>query len=307
MPLFRPSTLAASAAVTEIADSAGASADSDMTTRAWRSLNAAIKHFNSKYKWNWLWTEDEPIIMVAPFEVGIVASNGQLSASATAGHGILVDDAVSILGVPRGTRVTATASAGIGFSNAFGLDAGAQSLTATVTRDFYDVPSDWKVGFSVRLLSHNKALKPMNRRLYDRSVGNELTQSTPEWYDTFQVWTKGKIRLLPPPGEVGVLQFRYYRAMATATASASTTTLDIPSDYDPYLISWGKWHFLTDKGDGRAQSATTWLSLAQEGLTTMLADQTDQPDEGIMFVPGHYSYNMSSNDNSTTNLPWGYE
>jgi hypothetical protein len=117
------------------------------------------------------------------------------------------------------------------------------------------------------------------------------------------VGSKGKIRLLSPPNGADWLMVRYYRCMATAAASSTSTTLDIPSDYEHYLIAWAKWHFLTDKGEERKAQATTWLSLAEDGLKTMLKDQTNIPDEDLSFVPGHAQAGPT-NDNSVAGIMW---
>ena len=119
------------------------------------------------------------------------------------------------------------------------------------------------------------------------------------------VGSKGKIRLLTPPGGGDWLQLRYHRNMATAASTATATTLDIPDNYEPYLMAYAKWHFLTDKGEERKSQATTWLSLAENGLTTMLKDQTNIPDEDLGFTPGHMTAGRVS-DNSTVNIAWDY-
>src|SRR5689334_23322063 len=108
MPALEFSQVTVSAAIQQIADSAGASADAEMLGRSLISLNAATKYFNSRYKWNWLWTEANPIAVVAPFSVAVTASAAQVSASALPGHGILVDDWITGNGFMQGVRVTAT-------------------------------------------------------------------------------------------------------------------------------------------------------------------------------------------------------
>ena len=308
MALFNPSTQSVSGVCGIIADTVGASGDSDMTTRAGRSLNAAIKHFNSRCKWDWLRTEASPVSILAPFGVTATVSAGQASATAGAGHGIKVDDFLTGANFFPGTRVTATAAGSYGFNQAVtATAAGANAVSATATRDMYDLPTDWKTPYSFKMLSGKYALYPMVRRIYDRSQPDEFVTTTPIYYDVFQTGTKGKIRLLNPPAGSDILLMRYHRRMATATATADATVIDIPQDYDEYLISWAKWHFLVDKAEGRAEQATTWLSLANEGLKTMLADQTDQPDQDLMITPGAYSYSVNVGPNSTRWVEWDYQ
>lgn len=300
--MFSSSTKSVSATVQEIAGTVGASADSEMTARALVSLSAAIKHFNGRARWAWLLTEAAPVALVAPFTVAVTCSAGQASASAASGHGVQVDDLVIGNALLLGMRVTATAAGGFSFATAVSGITGTQSFTISAVRDFYDLPSDVKAVYSFRLLSGNRYLKPANRRAYDRLVSDEGVAGTPEAYDIFQFGAKGKVRILPPPSAAGVVFLRYYRRMTVPTTSATAGVLDIPQDYDDYLTARGKWHFLTDKDQGRGQQATTWLSVSENGLKTMLADQAQQPDEDLGFSPGHTSW--SDGVNSTRSINW---
>ena len=116
---------------------------------------------------------------------------------------------------------------------------------------------------------------------------------------------RGKIRLLDAPQTVDVMVHRYQRRMFIASASSiSTTAIDIPEDYESFPIAWAKWHFLTDKQETRGQQATTWLSLVQESLRTMLADQNAIPDEDLVFTPGYATLSVRGGDNSTRYVDW---
>lgn len=308
MALFQGSTTPFVSAVQQIADSCGASADTEMTTRAGISLNSAIRHFNSRYKWNWLLTEATPIQVWAPFGVaGVTASAGAASAAASAaGHGIKVDDWLIGSGFAAGCRVSATAVSGFGYSIATtGFTTNTTALVSvTATRDMYDLPTDWKAPYSVRLIS-GTPLRYVQRRSRDRQMDSEQDGGDVYGYDLMMVGSKGKIRLLTPPGGGDWLQIRYHRNMATAAASSTGTTLDIPDNYEPYLMAYAKWHFLTDKGEERKSQSTTWLSLAEDGLRTMLKDQTNIPDEELGFTPGHLQAGRT-NINSTNSVTWDY-
>lgn len=286
----------------EVADSAGVSADPAMTTRAGRSLNAALGHFCTLNTWQFLLTEANPITVVAPFVVntGIKASAGIASCSATAGHGFEPDDFLLGPFFGLGTRVTATAAAGFGL-NRFTLvtAAGLQAMSATGNRDRYNLPSDWSMPYSARLYGANRVLKLIRRRAYDRVMSPSLdfSPNTPVGYDIFGIGANGRIGLLPPPAASDVLGIRYFRSMAIPSATGSSASLDIPAAYDQYLIAWGKWHFLTDKAEGRGEQATTWLSFANEGIKTMKGNETAIPDEDLGFMPGH-AYGGALSDNS---------
>lgn len=281
-----------------IADAAGASADTEMLGRAHHSLRAFFQNLNTK-KWEFALTEASPVQVIAPFIVtGVTASGGSASANAPAGHGLKPDDIIIASGFIRGARITATAASSFGFNGTVSGFTGTSVIDVSAIRDQYDLPTDWKAVYSVRLLGSNRTLQPIRRRLYERITYDEFTVSTPDAYDVFQIGAKGKIRLLPAPGSSDVLQLRYYRRTFMASASAASTALDIPEDYEYVPLAWGKWHFLTDKNDSSEQ-AGTWLALSQDGLKTMMADQIDIPDEGVMFSPGAYTSDPSRNINST--------
>lgn len=301
MPLFQPSTKTFSATITEIADTVGASADTEMKTRAMRSLNAAVEHFNNKAKWTFLLGEATPTTVVAPFTIALTGSSGALSATASAGHGVKPLDWINGDGFTAGTRVSATAATAVGFYTAL-----TTAVTgATIVRDMYDLPSDYKDAYTVRLLGGNRILRQVGRRFYDRSVDNEWVTGSPEMYDLFMVGSQGKIRILPPPNGGDVMQLRYYRRMAIASSVSDAAALDIPQDYESYLVAWAKWHFLVDKGEGRLEQGKTWYSLGEQGLRIMLQDQNQRTDNDLMLVPGQFMYG-NTNPDSTRFVQWDY-
>lgn len=313
--IFNQSTKAASAAIAEVVDSAGASADGDMLTRGLRSLAASIEHFNNGAgvgaKWDFLRTEPFAVQVYGPFVVsGVSASAGQTSAQFPTAQGALlkVDDFLIGSGIGVGTRITAVnGSSAVGLSSAFStaLPAGSQHFNITVNRDFYDVSGDWKAPYSARLLGSQKTLRYANRRQYDRGLGDEFgPTTTPGYYDLFVVGGRGKLRILPPPNVDDTLQLRYYRRMTIPSATADATLLDVPQDYEPYFIAWAKWHFLVDKTEGRGEQGAMWLAMAKEGIKTMLKDQTTNPDEDLMFIPGAAVGGYPFGPNSVT--PWLY-
>ena len=298
MPLFTPSTKSWVSTVQEVAGVVGASADSEMLSRAHSSLRGAFQYINRRTNWDYLRTKQAPVQLIAPFTVSVTASGGSASLTAAASHGIKVDDLMSGSGVLLGSRTTATAA------TTFTLDTLVTGFTGTAaydvgaTRDFYDLASDYRVAYSVRMLAANRPLHPLGRRLYDRVASDQFTPGTPERYDTFSQAGKGKIQILPPPSQTDVLQIRYYRRMNLGSATADSTALDILEDYELYPVAWAKWHFLTDRQEGRGEQATTWMTLAKEGIATMIAEQTNQPDEQISFVPGQFAYDLGG-PNST--------
>ena len=294
MPFFNNSIVTLSAASAQIADAAGASADVEMTTRASRSLTAAFQHFNNFSNWEWTLTEAPTILVTAPFSVsGSASANANFIDTSASGHGVLVDDFVigPMFASNSAGRVTATAATKIGFAETFNpslIPTANTGFVVSANRDFYDLPTAWKQPYSVRLLAAQYTLRPIGRRHYDRSVTSEFVfAGTPLYYDIFALGTKGKIRLLRPPASTDRMQLRYYRRM-----DPTVDPLDIPAQYDPYLIAWAKWHLLTDKGE-RTERANEWKQFANEGMLQMLKESTRQPDEDLTFLPGHYSMNVT--------------
>lgn len=276
--LFQPSDRVVSETVDEIADAGGLSTDADGRRRALIALKAAIKYYHGKVKWDWLRTEASPIAVVAPFNVACSGLSGQSSATAASGHGLLVDDWLQGTGIRTGTRISATASTAFGINTTWT----AAITTVSANRDCYDLPSDFKSMYSVRM--GERWLQPANRRIYDRSVLSPEAGTT-VGYDMFLAGRIGKVRLLPSPNGTETLQLRYYRRLDIPTSVDATGTVDVPQDYDDYVVAWAKWHFLSDRDDTRERGAT-WLSLAQEGLAIMISDMRNQPDEEVRFVPG---------------------
>ena len=309
MPLFNQSSIPWVTAVQGIADSIGASGDTEQTTRAHKSLRAAFQYIGGKVRWDFMRGEYTPQAVVAPFGVtGVSASAGQGSALVPAGHGLQPDDVIGGSYFLLGTRVSATAASSFTFPSAENLitAAGVQTTTITAMRDRYDAPPDMRNGYGIKLLSSQVPLRYIIRRAWDRGTIDEFTPSTPYGYDFFSLGGRSKIQLLPPPGSSDVLQQRYYRRFNIPAASASSTSLplDIPEDYEEVPIAYAKWHFLTDQGEGKKQQAQTWLSMAQDGIKTMLAEQTDLPDQNLAFYPGHFP--EAANDRSTRWLDWNY-
>lgn len=303
MALFRQSSIPWATAVQQIADSADASADDEMRNRAHLSLRAAFQFIGGRARWDFLRGEYPVQVVTGPFSVGgVSATAGSAFASSITGHGIAVDDIVSADGFLYGTRVSATAASGFGVTVA--PTAGGSALTATFTRDMYDAPSDMRIEYGVKLLSSQRPLTYVNRRAYDRSVTDEFTAGSPYWYDLFMLGSASKVRLVPPPAGSDLLLQRYYRTFTLATASAASASLDFPQNYEYVPIAWAKWHFLTDKGEGRKDQATVWMSLAQDGLKQMLAEQTAIPDETLGFIPGGLPVFWDSR--STSWINWDY-
>src|SRR3990172_7388153 len=187
MALFNQSTIPWVTAVQRVADSAGASADTEMTNRAHLSLRAAFQFLGDKAKWNFMRVEQPPIVVVAPATItGVSASATEVSAALPAGHGFLVDDIVAGSGLMEGTRVSATAASSIGLTTAItGFSAGVNVVDWSRTRDAYSVSADCRTIYSARLISSDTWLGYINQRYWDRAATDEFGTSTPSRYSIF--------------------------------------------------------------------------------------------------------------------------
>lgn len=309
MSLFNPSVKTIEVARSEVADTVGASAEPQMKERATRSIQAAIEYFNTRANWEFLLSESPPLTIYAPFSVtGITAVAGQASAALPVSHGLKPDDVISAPGINTGTRISATAAGSIGIYGTWATNvATGGALTVTAQRDMYDLPTDWKSVYDVKMYGSKRSLRLLRRRLWDRTVIDEFNTSTPLWYDIFHVGGRGKLRLLTPPQAQDTLMLRYYRRLTVPSSAESATgdMLDIPQDYEVFLLAWAKWHFLVDKAEGKAQQAQVWLTVAEDGIRTMIADQARIPDEDLSFIPGHSTRWFNTPD-ATRYLPYDY-
>lgn len=303
MALFRQSSIPWVTAVTQIADSASVSGDTQMQGRAHLSLRAAMQYIAGRTRWDFLRAEPAPQIVTAPFSLGgVSATAGSAYVGLPSAHGLAVYDIVSASGFLLGTRISATAGTGFGVTVA--PTAGGSAITGTFIRDSYDAPSDMRNEYGVKLLTSGRPLIYQKRRQYDRSVTDEYVPGTPYNYDLFVLGSQSKIRLIPPPAGSDLLLQRYYRAISIASVSGATSSIDIPEDYEYVPLAWAKWHFLTDKADSQAPRAQTWLSLAQDGLKQMLGEQANLPDDDLTMVPGHLRFWWDTQ--STRWINWDY-
>lgn len=283
MALFQQTTTTLTEAKQQIADSAGVSADSDMLTRAGRSYEAAIKHWNNISNWRALLAEANGVSVVAPFTVaGCALTSGSTAVTTTvptgfSSAGLVKWDAITGSGTVVDMQVSATGATAI--TTTLAASATVTGVTLTFTRALYDLPSDFKSIYTARLLSQPRGLKYIGRRPYDRVVYDQTSTGTPECYDLFREGEIGKLRLIPPPSQADTLKIRYYRRM-----SQTADPIDVHLDWEPYLIAFAKWHFLTDKKD-TGDRASTWLSFAQTGIGELMKINATIPDEELSFYP----------------------
>jgi len=282
--LFQASTTTLDDAKSQIADAAGESSSANMLVRAGRSFAAAIKHWNNLNPWDALRVEMPGIPVIGPFTVsGCAFVSGSPTVTTTVASGFSAAGVVALdLITGSGARLDLqVATTGVTALTAnLGASATVSGVTLTFVRDLYDLPSDFKSIYTARLLAQNRTLKYVGRRVYDRTFPDQSSTNSPWAYDLFRSGDVGKIRLVFPPAQADTLKIRYYRRM-----SGTATPIDVLDDWEPYLLAWAKWHYLTDKGEGRKPQADMWLQFAQEGIKQMISHKVAAPDEDLAFEP----------------------
>jgi hypothetical protein len=294
--LFQQTTTTLTQAKQQIADAAGVSADTDWLTRAGRSYEAAIKHWNNVANWRALETELNGLAIIAPFAVsGCALTSGSSTITTTVASGfslagVAAYDLLTGSGTVHDMQVSATGVTSI--TATLAASATVTGVSLTFTRDLYDLPADFKALYTARLMSQPRPLKFLGRRIYDRVVYDQMSVASPEFYDLFPVGRLGKLRLIPPPSAADTLKIRYYRRM-----SQTADPIDVHIDWEPYFIAWAKWHMLIDKG-GNSERANTWLQFATDGIGQMNKQNKNVPDEELSFMPA--TTTLFTNPNTTT-------
>lgn len=165
------------------------------------------------------------------------------------------------------------------------MSRGAKSSTTanvTVYRRDYPLLSDMKYIYSVKLLQTGRTLLAMDERLYDQMVGLD-TPSTPTHYTLFPQGERALLRLVPTPVAEDTLLIKYFRRMTVPSSGGET--LDIPQDYENYIISLAKGLYLMDKGADE-KSRFHW-QLGLSGLAQARAADNRVPDMDQGFIPGN--------------------
>jgi len=173
------------------------------------------------------------------------------------------------------------------WNNKFNWPFLAATATATVvggTAD-YSLPANFKSIYTVRLTTLNRTLAYLPRRQYDRAVWNQSQSGDPTHYSLFLAGLdNGQITLIPTPGSGDTLGLRYFRRM-TVPPSAGATAIDIPQDYESYVLALAKALYLIDKGAEESKWGF-WKNYAEEGMTFAKGSDTRIPDDDLVFIPG---------------------
>jgi hypothetical protein len=164
------------------------------------------------------------------------------------------------------------------------LAATASSAVVGGTAD-YALPTNFKSIYGIKLTTINRQLSYLPRRQYDRAVWNQTAGGDPSHYSLFLAGLdEGKFTLIPTPGSSDTALIRYFRRM-TIPPSTGSTAIDIPQDYENYILALSKALYLIDKGADESKWGF-WYSHAKEGMEIAKGSDTRIPDEDLVLVPG---------------------
>jgi hypothetical protein len=148
----------------------------------------------------------------------------------------------------------------------------------------YALPSDFKEVYDVRLTALNRTLQYLPRRQYDRAVWNQTAQNDPTHYTLYlSGLDTGQITLIGIPSNSDVLVLRYYRRMSMPVQS--NDVLDIPQDYENYILALAKSFFLIDVG-APSERVAFWQGMAKEGIQIAKGSEQRIPDSDPTLLPG---------------------
>jgi hypothetical protein len=160
-----------------------------------------------------------------------------------------------------------------------------QTIALVVGTDEYNLNTDFRKIYSVRLETNKRPLKYIEQRVWDRSIYDQISNRTPWGYNIFprSSNTVAQIRVLPPPASVENILVKYYKLMATP--SVDGTALDIVERYQAWIIYQARANILANHGENDSR-IMYWQGKADRMLALMLDESQVQPDNDEGFRPG---------------------
>lgn len=160
---------------------------------------------------------------------------------------------------------------------------GKSSTALTVTSGAATLPTDFKYMYGGIITNTNQPLYPISQALMDiatfaGSVG------TPAFYSLFKGGLAGsyQIKITPTPTDGSTITLNYHRSMAIPTADSDV--LDIPQDYENYLLAEAKYLYLLDKG-GEPERAAGWKDYYESGKRKAIMAESRRPQESKLLIP----------------------
>jgi len=149
----------------------------------------------------------------------------------------------------------------------------------------YNLPSDYRRMYTVRLGTGNRPLAYVDQREWDRYVLNQATPGTPMGYTIIRTTnTQEQIRIFPIPSQADTLVFLYHRLITTP--SVGGTAVDIPERYQTYVIYQARANLIFSHPN--EQGGEIWQARADRYLKKMQHEDQDA-DRPAAFRPGDAS------------------
>lgn len=280
MALYQQSTLTFSDAKVKVANASSAGADTDMLTKAGDAIRHAFMDWNNARHWNFTKTTAY-IRTIAPFTVAncvLVSGNPTITTGDTSS--IVAGDIVSGTGIDNDVVVDAVVD-----STTFRLKRApteSGTVTLTLARRDYALPADVKFIFDIRYVTASRVILPVDDRLLDRLDPVRTDTADPNYYLTYPIGELGKIRFDKPTSGVGTIILKYHRRLTVPSTEGNA--LDIPEDFEGYILDLSKGYFLLEKEEasGKAQSL---LILGEKGIRKAMAADDKLPDAEPAFQP----------------------
>lgn len=159
----------------------------------------------------------------------------------------------------------------------------ATDITVVAGTADYSLPTDFKYIYTARLTGNARPLMPLPQKLYDLTVWTSQA-GTPIYFNLFKAGMDTmQITLIPTPDVSDTLSIKYHRSLAIPSADADI--LDIPVDYESYLLAQSKYLYLLDKGSEFAPQLQGWKDFYESGKRKAIAAETRRPQEDKLFIP----------------------
>ena len=163
--------------------------------------------------------------------------------------------------------------------------ASSQTIPLVVGTSDYNLSSDFRKVYSVRLETNRRVLSYIEQREWDRAIYDQTSNRTPYGYNIFPRTsnTQAQIRILPTPASVENAIVKYYKLMTVPTVDG--TALDIVERYQAYIIYQARANVLANHGENESR-VQFWQGKADRMLADMLNESQAQPDDDEGMMPG---------------------
>lgn len=143
----------------------------------------------------------------------------------------------------------------------------------------YSLPTEFKKAYACYLPTAQVWLQNLDERLYIQTGGPWQSGWTGH-YRLSNVSGNGTITLGPSAPSADTLYLWYYRRMSSTPGTIET--LDVPQDWDQYILSQAKATLIADKGP--TEKLAYWQGKAEVGFKIAVAEDEDNPDADPGFT-----------------------